>query len=414
MKKRILFYAHYYIPDVASTGQICADLAEGLVDDFDVTVICVVPSYSGKIDEKYKNKKTKFYFEQINGVHVVRVKVPEFDKNNKISRIKNIVSYFFNARKATRKLGNFDYVFAISQPPILGGMLGVYGSKKKKAKFIYNIQDVNPEQIMAVGYSHNKLLISIMMMLDKRTCKKAALVITVGRDLVATINNRFKKDKTKPQVRMINNWADEKLIYPLPMDDAGVVAFKKQYGLENKFIFMYSGNIGLYYDLEGLMTVIEKTKPGTKAYDGREVAFTFVGDGSILIKLKNYKEKHHMDNVVFIPYQDKDKLVYSLNVADVHFCLSAKGIKGVSCPSKYYGIVACKKPLIGVMEEDSEVGMLIKEYHSGWLSKPGDYDALSNNIHQVICGKHSLNLDDVDLCLSKEKSIDEYRKVFRF
>jgi len=41
-----LIYAHYYVPDVASTGQILQELAEGLLDTFDVTVICVVPSYN--------------------------------------------------------------------------------------------------------------------------------------------------------------------------------------------------------------------------------------------------------------------------------------------------------------------------------------------------------------------------------
>ena len=48
-KKRILIFAHYYAPDTASTGQILKDLAEGMKEEFDVTVICVVPSYDGKV-----------------------------------------------------------------------------------------------------------------------------------------------------------------------------------------------------------------------------------------------------------------------------------------------------------------------------------------------------------------------------
>ena len=53
-KKKLLIYAHYYIPDTASTGQILRELAEGMLDKFDITVICVVPSYLGTIEEKYK------------------------------------------------------------------------------------------------------------------------------------------------------------------------------------------------------------------------------------------------------------------------------------------------------------------------------------------------------------------------
>jgi len=380
-KKRILVYAHYYIPDVASTGQICADIAEGLSGYFDVTVICVVPSYMGNIDKKYNDRKLDFFKEEINGVHVLRVKVPSFNKKSKLSRINNILAYYLKAKKATRSLGHFDYIFSVSQPPILGGMLGVYGSRKKKAKFIYNIQDINPEQTIAVGYSHNGAILKAMMMLDKRSCLKADLIITVGRDLVETINNRFKNSKRKPKkVIMINNWIDEKRIFPLSPDNQGVIAFKKEFKIENKFIFMYSGNIGLYYDLEGLLKTIKQIKPGTKSSDGREVVFVFVGSGTILEKLKKYKNENDMENVFFIPYQSKEKLIYSLNAADVHFCISAKGIKGVSCPSKYYGISAVSKPIIAVLDEGSEVYCLLKENSNARISRPGDYLNLYNNI----------------------------------
>ena len=118
-KKNLLIYAHYYIPDTASTGQILRELAEGMLDKFNITVICVVPSYLGTIEDKYKTQK--HYEEEINGVKVLRIRVPEFSKTNKKSRVKNIVSYFFGAMGATFKVGKMDYVFSISQPPILGG-----------------------------------------------------------------------------------------------------------------------------------------------------------------------------------------------------------------------------------------------------------------------------------------------------
>ena len=211
-KKKILIYAHYYIPDVASTGQILRELAEGLLTDFDVTVICVVPSYEGTVAPEYKTKR--FYKEEINGVKILRVRVPEFSKTSKLSRIKNIVSYFFGAALATFKVGKQSYVFSISQPPILGGLLGVWGKLVKRAKFIYNIQDFNPEQTIAVSYSKNKAVLKLLMFLDKFSCRCSDLVITVGRDLVETLNHRFG-GKRVPKCALINNWIDEKEIYPL-------------------------------------------------------------------------------------------------------------------------------------------------------------------------------------------------------
>lgn len=376
-KKKLLIYAHYYIPDTASTGQILRELAEGMLNEFDVTVICVVPSYLGTVEDKYKTQM--FYRENINGVDILRIRVPEFSKTNTMSRIKNILTYFLGAMIATFKVGQQDYVFSISQPPILGGLLGVWGKWMKGAKFIYNIQDFNPEQVLAVNFSKNKLITGAMMFFDKFSCRQSNLIITVGRDLVQTVHNRFKGKKV-PKTVMINNWIDENEIYPVEADHPKVVSFKEKYGLQYKFVIMYSGNIGLYYDLENLMKVIEQVKPGTKTADGREVAFTFVGAGSVLDKLVAYKEEKHMDNVVFIPYQDKADLIYSLNAGDVHWCVNAKGIKGVSCPSKYYGIAAAGKSVLAVLETGSEIRCIIEETKGGLCSEPGDYESVAKNL----------------------------------
>lgn len=393
-KKNLLIYAHYYIPDTASTGQILRELAEGMSDSFNITIICVVPSYLGTIEDKYKTQK--YYEEEINGVKVLRIRVPEFSKTNKKSRIKNVVSYFMGAMGATFKVGKMDYVFSISQPPILGGLLGVWGKWVKHAKFIYNIQDFNPEQVLAVGYAKSRFITDFMMAFDKFSCKRSDLVITVGRDLVETVEKRFE-DKKVPKTVMINNWIDENEIYPLPENNERVLAFKKKYELDNKFVIMYSGNIGLYYDLENLIKVIERFGTDTRTADGREVVFAFIGAGTVLDKLVSYVKEHNMDNVKFIPYQDKADLIYSLNAGDVHWCVNAKGIKGVSCPSKYYGLAAAGKPVIGVLESGSEVRCLIEDTHGGLCCEPGEYDQVEKNIRWFIDNAGSSEIKDMGI-----------------
>ncbi len=92
-----------------------------------------------------------------------------------------------------------------------------------------------------------------------------------------------------------------------------------------------------------------------------------------------------MDNVVFIPYQDKADLIYSLNAGDVHWCVNAKGIKGVSCPSKAYGIMAASpSQFLGVLESGSEVRCLIEDTHGGLCCEPGEYDKVEENIRWFI------------------------------
>ena len=415
-KKKLLMYANYYYPDLASVGQLLRELAEGMKSEFDITVICVVPSYTGVIDEKYKTKK-RFYRDEVNGVTVLRIRVSEFDKTNKKSRIKNALEYFVGAIIATFMTGRQDYIFATSQPPILGGLLGVWGKWLKHAKYIYNIQDFNPEQTIVVGYSGSKFILKLMMCLDKFSCKRSNVVITVGRDLVDTLNNRFK-GKHVPKCILINNWIDETEVYPLPMNHPEVMAFRNRYDLSGKHVFMYSGNIGLFYDLENLIKVIELFGPGTKTADGREVIFAFVGAGSILDKLVQYKEEKGMTNVLFIPYQDKESLNYSLNAGDIHWCVNAQGIKGVSCPSKYYGIAAVAKPVLGVLESGSEIRLLIEKTGGGLCVEPGDYESIAKSINWFITNVGTGKIVEmgssarqyIEQNLSKNRSLERYIK----
>ena len=43
------------------------------------------------------------------------------------------------------------------------GLLGVWGKWMKHAKYIYNIQDFNPEQVLAVGYTKSKFITDALL-----------------------------------------------------------------------------------------------------------------------------------------------------------------------------------------------------------------------------------------------------------
>ena len=409
MKKKMLVYANYFYPEVASLSQILTELCEGISDEFDINVICSVPCYTGKIEEKYKTQK--YYYEEYKGINIIRVKVADFDKANKISRIKHILSYFFNAILATRKVKNVDVVYTVSQPPFLGGLLGVIGKRMTKGKLIYNIQDFNPEQTMAVGYSKSKTLLKFLMLLDKYSCKKSDLVIVVGRDMEETLIKRFKNKKVPNHV-VINNWMNEKEVYPLEKKHEKVIEFKKKYNLQEKFVIMYSGNIGLFYDLENIIKIIAKFKD-------KDIAFAFVGEGAMKENLENYVKDNGVDNVVFIPYQDKKDLIYSLNSADVHIVANAKGIKGVSVPSKIYGILATDVPMIGILEKDSEAWKIIEDSNTGVLAEAGNYDEIENIFNEVISSKekfvkkHLGGRKYLEDRFTKDKSIMKYKEEIK-
>ena len=417
-KPTLLIHAHYYPPDPAATGQLLQELAEGLSDRFAVTVICAVPSYLGTVAAEYRTKP--YFHETRGGVSLLRVRVPAFSKDNAGSRIRNLLVYTVRAAAATLRAGDADYVLAVSQPPILGGLLGVWSKRTKHAAFIYNIQDFNPEQLLAVSSGGMRMLAGPLMAIDRFSCRQSGLVITVGRDLAETMHRRFPK--RMPDTIVINNWADETAIRPLPHGHPQAEAFRRRYGLEGRFVIMYSGNLGLYYDLENLLRVIADLcddRAGLKTPDGREVVFAFVGAGAVLEAMKAYAAERGLDNVRFIPYQEKADLIFSLNAGDVHWCVSAKGIRGVSCPSKAYGILAAGRPILGVLEEGSEIRCLIEACGCGLCCAPGDYAGIAKLLRRFTALAGSAELEAMGAAgrayleahLTREQAIQNYAEA---
>lgn len=398
--KKILILANYFYPDKVAFVPLITDLCESLSKNYKIIVIAA--------GEEQKNILQRERYNQ--NIEVIRVKTPSIDKKNKLSRIRYILYYFINSIYAVFKEKKIDLIYTVSQPPILGGVLGVISKIIKRKPLIYNIQDFNPEAIEAIAYSKNKILIKILKFIDNTSCRFSDVVIVVGRDMKDKFYERYTYKKT-PQVNVINNWADENELYPIDKNNLEVLKMKKENNLENKLIIMYSGNIGLFYGLEEIIEVFSKFEKE------KDLIFLFVGEGAIKDKLVSYVKDKGLNNFKFLPYQDRDKLKYSLNLADVHLVTNAKGIKGVSVPSKIYGVLSVGKPILGVLEYSSEARTIIEEVGCGFVSEPGDFNKLEINIKEILENRDKLKKmgdlgrEILEKKYTKDKSIQKYLKI---
>jgi len=402
-KKNIVFIGDCFYPDVAATGQLLTDICCNLQQYFNITVLTHMNNGDSNMH------KSKYIYEKMQEISIIRVKTKSFNKSNKISRIRHIIEYYFSCRRAIKKLSRQDIVFTISQPPILGGLLGMYTKKIHKCKFIYNIQDFNPEQAEAIKYIKYKIMINLLKKIDINTCKKADKIIIVGNDMKDTLRKRniLLDDK----VSVINNWINEKEIYPL-FQNENITEFKRKYDLENKFIIMYSGNIGLYYDIENIVKVIKRFQ------DIEDIYMVLVGEGIRKEKIQKWVNENNIKNLKFVPFQPKSELIYSLNAADVHLISNCVGIKGVSVPSKIYGIMASGKYVIGILEKDSEAFNLITKSSCGRCVEPNDYDGLYNLIRGAyehrdkLKEKGLMGRKHIEQYYNMNISISKYKEIF--
>lgn len=386
-----------------------SELCESLTKDFSVTVIAAQPGYSEIFQ---KNHSKLFEVDNWKNIKVIRISLPKVNKKSKFSRLKYILWYFILANFALLKEKNIDLIYTISQPPIVGGLIGTIGKFIKRTKHVYNIQDFNPEQAAAVNYTGGAIH-NLAKKIDKLNCNYADHIILVGNDMKETLNNRFGQ-KPPPAHTVINNWTNEQEIIPLDKSNAEVDRFIKQHSLENKFIIMYSGNLGLYYDLENLIRITSEFNSNDRVH------FLFIGEGASKSTMENYVVDNNIDNVTFLPYQPKEFIKYSLNAADAHLVVNQKGIKGVSVPSKIYGVMAAGKPILGVLEEGSEADTLIRASESGFVSEPQDYNLLIDHIKLLVEmdveSRKEMGLRGrkyLESNLTKDKSLVKYKDLLQ-
>ena len=372
MKPGIVFVINYFYPDYASTGQLMTELCLHLQRDFDITVIAARPENGTAGPEGGK----RIAESRLEGIKILHIKLPKVDKTNKISRLRYVAAYFFYAVYLLLRQKRPQLIYTISQPPILGGLIGSIGKAFKRSKHIYNIQDFNPEQAESIGFMKNRILFAAARWLDTLNCRYADHIITVGQDMKETLIGRLRRETNHYSV--INNWTNEQDIVPLPKDHPGVAALIRRHGWEGKFIVMYSGNLGLYYDLENLIAI-------TPAFRHcKDLLFVFIGDGAVKKRMVDYVQKNGMEEQVrFLPFLPKEELKHSLNAADLHLVVNQKGIKGVSVPSKIYGVMAAGKPILGVLEQGSEAERLIHESGCGVVVEPQDYEAVKRRLGEL-------------------------------
>lgn len=364
----VYFLTQYFYPDVPSTAQLLTELAEDLSKyGFRVEVLTAQPSY----EKTRKLPTTEIY----NGIIIRRVWNTHFHRSNILGRLLNEITFIISLIFALlfTRLENGIFL-AVTNPPLMSAVLPIL-KRIKRVHYIYLIHDIYPDIAVKLGYlSSNSILTRLWEAVNKRALVNASKIIVIGECMKDVIKAKLLKYQQCPKkIEVIHNWADEKQIFPVPKESNW---FIKEYGLEGKFVILYSGNLGMSHPLEPLMYVAKKFKD-------KDIMFLFIGSGGKKPILEKMAKEMELKNVKFLPYQDKEILSYSLSSGDVAIITMEEGIEGLIVPSKLYSFLAAGRPILGVVSEKSEVGLIVEKAHCGYIVNSKELDKLSSTIEYL-------------------------------
>jgi glycosyltransferase involved in cell wall biosynthesis len=370
---RILIVVDVYPPEVSSAAALIKELANNLVSKkHEVFVATTFPKnyLAGEISEKYKQE---FYEED--GIKIIRAKTPPLKKVNFIIRgLSQIILPFLVYRKIKKYIkGRLDGVIVYS-PPLPLAIAGILIKRKYKSKFILMVADIFPQIAIDLGILKNKLAIIFFETMEKIMYKNADFITfhtEKGRQFL--IDN---KNVDPSKIALVPNWVDVSL-YSAPLK----IDFRKKFGLQNKFTFLFGGIMGPAQGLDFLIEVAHKVK------HLKDVAFLLVGDGMEKNKIIQLVEKYKLNNVIIKNFVSKDEYPDLVKSADVGLvCLSSKN-KTSFIPGKFQGYLAAGIPVLSFLNKESGGFKLIEETGCGYAIESGDLDKATVAVEELYANK---------------------------
>lgn len=360
---RILIVSPCYPPDLGPSAPMFAMLAESLVSTGNqVTVLAAVPHFpNGSVPLEYRQRF--WTWEHPNGVRVGRAWIPSGNRANLVHRS---LTFFIYQVLVTWVGWSLEYDVAfIVNPAIETGLPLIFLGWMRRKPVVLGVWDVYPEVGVRMGLFRNRALIRLVAVLEDICLHAANSIQVLGEGFLTDLAyHRIKSEK----VIVIPPWLDTELIQPVSRQNS----FSQEQGLDDRFVVLYSGNLG---PAQGLDLILEVAR---KLVSEPEILFLFVGDGAGKEQLVN--QASEINNVRFLPLQPRERLPEVLASADVSLVVLKRGMGSSSLPSKTFSILSSGRPVLACVDKGSDTWNIVQRSQSGLCSLPENPTALAQAI----------------------------------
>ena len=397
---RICILNQAYWPDVVATSQHMTDWAEHLAaHGHDVTVIASRSVY-GQQGAVLPKRETH------NGVRILRVGANRFGKRGLVHRALDFAKFHALALLKSLTGRRQDVIVCLTTPPFIG-VVGLLTRAFRGSRYVQYEMDVYPDVAVALGaLRQNSLAHKLFDRLHRKMLGTAARIVVLGRDMHALI---AAKGVPAHKLALVTPWADPDEIVPVPREQN---TFRREHHLQDAFVIMYSGNLGLGHDVTTICAAMEQlatSSPSPPRSSGRSnapedasdqfpipnpqfpsppIRFVFIGGGKRMDEIRAFAAAHHLTPPLILDYQPRERLAETLSAADAHLITQAPGTTGLIVPSKLYGILAAGRPILYIGPLDTEVALTVQEHRLGDRIAIGDVEALVAAIRRLAQGDH--------------------------
>lgn len=366
---RILIMAQHYAPEEVSGAVLATELAESLVQrGHEVVFVTSAPHYpQGRVFPGYHNRL--WASEVLAGVRIIRTWSYISPRKDFLSRALNFGTFSLSAFFGGLSVGKADVILSYS-PPLPLGLSAWLLSRLRSALWVLRVEDLYPEAAVAAGMLKSRAAICLFEWLERFLYRRADHISLISEGFRC---NLLAKSVPAQKLSVIPVWADPNQVRPLPKEND----FRRQHGLEGKFVILYAGAMGLTSALEDVLVAAEYLK-GEKS-----IHFLFVGEGVKKPDLERTCQERGLSNVSFLPFQPRARYAEMLAAADLSLVTLNSKSAQFSMPNKVFNIMASGRPILAVAPLDSEVAELVQRWECGINVPPQNPEALAQMIQSL-------------------------------
>lgn len=342
----ILFLTDNFPPEVnapaSRTHEHCRLWAQ---EGHRITVITCAPNFpKGRVFVGYHNRP--WQRERLDGLDVIRVWSYIAANEGFARRILDYLSFMASATVASLFVRRVDVVVATS-PQFFTACAGWAVGGLKRVPFVFELRDLWPESIKAVGAMRASVSIRLLERVEMFLYRHAARIVSVTQSFRRTLIARGIDGN---KIDVVTNGVDIGRFTPRPKDQT----LEQQLGLRNCFVAGYVGTHGLAHGLETLLMAAHLL---AERDDGRHIRLLLLGDGARKRSLQQTAEELGLSNVLFVDSVSKDEVPRYWSLLDVSIIhLRRTELFTTVIPSKLFECMGMGIPVIhGVGGESADI-----------------------------------------------------------
>ncbi len=405
---KVLLHSLVFSPDGNSTAYLMTELAIELKRlGHQVTVLTTTPHYNIIPSMAARHQMHRcwiglLYMSEIDGIKIWHVKVP--NKGNRVwMRVFDYIRFHVvSLLTAVFKIETQDIIIATSPPltmAVMSWLLGVWW----KCPSVYKVAELYPDVAIRQGIVKNRGFIAFLNWLEKFVYKKNTLIVAIAEQFMKVIRKRGVPDQ---KLQMIPDFVDTKFYCLKSRKNE----FTLKHDLLKDFVVLYAGNIGIVQDWDSVLFAVENLSK-------LAIRFVIVGDGSKREWLAKEIEIRKLGNVTLLGYQPKE-LMPEIN-ASCDISIIPMNIAGSKdgVPSKIYSIFSCGKPIVALVDSESELRWIAEQSGCGRSVAIGDKQGFSDAILKAFNERELLPVEGlrgrayVEANYSKEAIASKYHDL---